>query len=282
MIIKAGFLISYDCEYLKIALPLIYSCDDICEIYLAIDKDFKTWNGEDFSIPESFFEWIEDFDTKNKITIYRDHFYIPELSTIDCDTRERRMLSERMGKCDWYIQIDSDEYIVDIQKFVNKLKQISNEMPNEKLSVAGKIVMLFKEKGDELYVVNPIKELIWLATNAPNYQYARANLKQKLIKTETLVVHQSWARSEEEISQKIRNWGHMKDFDVHQFYDDWKDLDSTNYKNWKNFHPLTPNEWQSLSRIKGYQIEEFNKLSEFQMRTIVKHPFLSGFMKLFG
>ena len=282
MIIKAGFLISYDYEYLKIALPLIYSCDDISEIYLAIDQDFKTWNGEDFTIPDSFFHWIKDFDTNKKITIYRDNFYVSDLSTIDCDTRERRMLSERMGKCDWYIQIDSDEYIIDIQNFVNKLKQISKEMPGKELSVAGKIVMLFKENSDELYVVKPIKELIWLATNAPAYQYARANLEQELVKTDTLVVHQSWARSEAEISQKIRNWGHMKDFDVNQFYENWRVLDKTNYKNWKNFHPLTPNEWQSLSRIKGYQIKEFNKLSEFQMKTVVKYPFLSGFMKLLG
>jgi len=88
MIIKAGFLISYDYEYLKIALPLIYSCDDISEIYLAIDQNFKTWNGEDFTLPDSFFQWIKDFDTKKKITIYRDNFYVSELSTIDCDTRE--------------------------------------------------------------------------------------------------------------------------------------------------------------------------------------------------
>lgn len=272
MIIKVGFLLSYDYNYLKKALPLVYYCEEISEIYLAVDIDHKTWSGEDFCIPDEFYKWIEEFDTLNKITIYRDHFYVPGLKAIECDTRERRMLSERMGTCDWYIQIDSDEYVIDIQKFINQLKEISQIYPREKISVAGKIVMLFKENGDELYVVNPIKELIWLATNSPDYQYARANLDHKLIKTDTLVVHQSWARSEDEISQKIRNWGHILDFDVNLFFENWKILNKLNYKSWKNFHPLTPKEWGTLSRVEGYSVDQFNQLSERQIKALVKFP----------
>ncbi|KAF5276589.1 hypothetical protein FQR65_LT16296 [Abscondita terminalis] len=172
------------------------------------------------------------------------------LKAIECDTRERQMLSKRMGKCDWYIQIDSDEYIIDIQKFVNQLKKISLKQPKHKISVAGKIVMLFKENDNELYIVNPIKELIWLATNSPDYQYARANLDHKLIKTDTLVVHQSWARSETEISQKISKLGHILDFDVNHFFE-LEILDRVNYKTLEKFHSFNSNEWEKWQKLKA-------------------------------
>ena len=59
--IQVGFLISYDYELLKNALPRVY--DDADTIFLAIDKQRKTWNGASFSINDSFFLWIKEFDT---------------------------------------------------------------------------------------------------------------------------------------------------------------------------------------------------------------------------
>lgn len=278
MIIKAGILISYDYKYLKIALPLLYKCKDISQIYLAIDADYKTWSGQTFNISDDFFTWIEEFDTEKRIVIYKDHFYIPELSPMECDTRERQMLAKKVGKYDWFLQVDTDEYIPNIQDFVNQLKTITMQNPNDKISVTGKLVTLFKMNTNEFFVVKPIKELIWLATNSQDYQFARVNHNHRLIKTDTLVIHQSWARSQEEIQQKIANWGHKTDFDVDAFFKSWENLDSGNYKNFKNFHPLTPKEWEKLTIIKNYSVEEFSNLKESKIRRLLRFPFLQKWL----
>ena len=49
--IQVGFLVSYDYELLKNAIPPIYEDSDT--IFLAIDKNRKTWKGSDIAIDES-------------------------------------------------------------------------------------------------------------------------------------------------------------------------------------------------------------------------------------
>ncbi len=65
--IQVGFLLSYDYELLKNAIPPIYNNTD--SIFLAVDKDRLTWNGNLFHIDDSFFLWLKEFDTENKIEI---------------------------------------------------------------------------------------------------------------------------------------------------------------------------------------------------------------------
>ena len=282
MIIKAGILLSYDYKYLQICLPLIYNCKDLNEIVLALDENFTTWSGEKFTIPDEFFQWLKDFDTENKITLYKDSFYVKELSPMQCETRERRMIAEKMGSCDWYIQIDGDEYMPDFSGFVNRLKEISAQNSEERLLVTGKFVTLFKQTGRDVFIVTPVKEHCWLATNTPDYEYARVVKDYRHIATDFLVIHQSWARENAEIEQKIRNWGHKNDFDVEAFYQQWKRLSASTYTTFKNFHPLNPAEWKSLVKISGYTIEEFANLPENKIRNLLKYPFLRGVLKLLG
>ena len=115
--IQVGFLVSYDYELLKNSLPRVYEESDT--IILAIDKERKTWNGDSFSINDSFFAWIKEIDILNKVSIYEDDFYVADLSTMECEVRERKMLSEKMGIGNWLIQLDADEYFIDFEGFVN-------------------------------------------------------------------------------------------------------------------------------------------------------------------
>ncbi|MDR1090602.1 MAG: hypothetical protein LBL79_05955, partial [Prevotella sp.] len=77
--IKAGFLVSYDYESIKNSLPPVYDYAD--KIVLAVDKDGKTWSGNSFQIPDSFWQWIKEFDTQHKIEIYRESFYVEGLTS---------------------------------------------------------------------------------------------------------------------------------------------------------------------------------------------------------
>ena len=85
--IKVGFLVSYDYEFLKTSIPLVYHSAD--EIYLAIDINNNTWSGNKFQIHDSFFDWINKIDKNQKIKIYKDDFYDITLSSKENDTREK-------------------------------------------------------------------------------------------------------------------------------------------------------------------------------------------------
>jgi hypothetical protein len=94
-----------------------------------------------------------------------------------------------------------------------------------------------------------------IATTEPYYEYGRRNGNFNIY-TNFKVLHQSWARSESEIENKINNWGHSKDFDKAQYFRFWKDVNAQNYLSFKNFHPLIPSTWPALSLIKGNSVAE--------------------------
>ncbi|RAJ25582.1 hypothetical protein [Pedobacter cryoconitis] len=264
-VIKAGYLIAYDYEFVKNSLPRVY--DHVSEIIFAVDIDRKTWSGVDFVIPDEFWDWVSAFDTGDKITIYQDNFYIPELSQINCDTRERNMLAEKMGQCDWYIQIDSDEYFVDFGAFVQKLE---NYKPTEPTTVKCTVAALYKQVSSGFLVVNKSTETLCFATNNPVYDMARDNTSgNKYVYWDDLVLHQSWARNPEEIKLKLRSWGHSPDFDIESYYNLWNAVDEFNCYCLRNFHPFTPEMWPELLAVKG-TIDEI--LNSPEIRAVVSLP----------
>lgn len=128
--IHVGFLLSYDYEKLKLSIPPVYNAAD--KIFIAEDSNKKTWSGNEFVVDESFYEWLKEFDVDNKIEFYRDDFYIPELTAIQNDTRERHLLSMKMGIGNWLIQIDSDEYFIDFDSFIANLRKYDHYLDNPK------------------------------------------------------------------------------------------------------------------------------------------------------
>jgi hypothetical protein len=259
MQIKVGFLVSYDYQYLENSLPLVYEHADI--IVLAIDKNRRTWNGEIFEIKDEFFEWLKTIDSKKKIKIYEDDFYIPSLTTIENDTRERNMLARFMGEGGWHIQIDSDEYFIDFAGFVNFLKRKSRYLANPSknpVDICAFLVVLYKKTERGFLYVQNISELCVLATNFPQYTAARYSSNCRKFSSFTLL-HQTWARSEREMVQKFNNWGHNKDFDTNQIYRSWESVNESNYKSFKNLHPISGPDWKSLGFIEGSSINEIIK-----------------------
>lgn len=253
-IIKIGYLISYDYEFVKSSLPMVYPF--ISEIFLAIDGDRKTWSGKDFFVPEDFWTWIREFDIDNKITIYEDRFYIPTLMPIECETRERNMLGKRMGECDWYLQLDSDEYFVDFESVFFKLSQLKT---NDPTTIRCRLATLFKETQSGYLLIEGSVEPLNFATNNPIYDLARSNNSGNAhVYWDDLVLHQSWARSPLEIKLKLSNWGHRDDFNTESFYKLWDAIDEFNYYCLNNFHPLTPDLWPRLKIIKGSIAEILN------------------------
>lgn len=282
MKIKVGYLVSYDYRMFLTSVKQLYHHVD--KIYIAIDKSRKTWSGNYFEIEDSFFEEVRHFDIQNKIEFYFDDFYVPELSPMACETRERNMLLKVMGK-GWLIQLDVDEYVYDFEKTRKFLKQhwYLNVFPKfTPIVFKGLWVTLFKEIPDGyLYIEN--NERFSFITNCSSFDVARTNYKVSSYLTNVKVIHQSWARSEEEMSQKINNWGHRDDFDTQKFFQFWKTLDSTNYSSYKNIHPLTPVLWDKLHFLPSSSIDDFIKLySEKNKQRLTNVSFLKIFKTLFG
>jgi hypothetical protein len=65
--IHVGFLLSYDYDKLKLSIPPVYKAAD--RIFLAIDENLNTWSGNKFEIDDSFFKWLDEFDTEKKVEI---------------------------------------------------------------------------------------------------------------------------------------------------------------------------------------------------------------------
>lgn len=247
-IVKVGMLVSYDYAYVKDSLPLIYPYVDY--IAFAIDKDRRTWSGEKFQIPDSFFDWVRDFDVDKKIHIYEDSFYVPSLKAIECDTRERNMLAQYMGQGGWHLQIDSDEYFLDFDRFSAYLRNLDS---SKNVLVYARWITIYKQNENDYFLIRT-KENFPVATNNPIYSTVRISECEVNHYTDFEVLHQSWARSDEEIQLKLRNWGHNIDFDTQAYYQFWKATNRQTYRYMKSFHPLDPWLWPSLDYFEAYGI----------------------------
>lgn len=257
--IHVGFLLSYDYENLKKAIPPVYQAADA--IFIAEDKEYRTWSGKKFEVDPSFYEWLRGIDSQNKIEIYRDDFYLPELSPIENDTRERIMLSNKMGIGNWLVQVDADEYFLDFPKFVKTLRKYDRFLKNPErnpVQISGFYINMFKFIDDGLLYVNHLNKVL-LATNYPSYLYARQT-KKRIIYTDNLVMHECVARSERDLMTKFTNWGHALDFDIAEYVKKWKSVNKYNYKEMENFFYLDPNGWKSLDYIESKDLEELKAL----------------------
>lgn len=256
--IHVGFLLSYDYEKLKFSIPPVYTKADA--IYIAIDEQQRTWSGKPFEIDPEFFAWLKAFDVEDKITIYKDNFYIPELSAIQNDSRERFMLSQKMGIGNWLIQVDADEIFIDFDKFVSTLRSHDKYLKFPKknpIQIAGFLINIYKYLDDGiLYVDEPTKVL--LATNYPNYKVARKT-KERIIYTDNILLHECLSRTEKELRFKLDNWGHNVDVDE-RFFEKWRKADKDNYTTLTDLFYLEPHKWKKLGYIESRDLEDIKKL----------------------
>ena len=296
-IIKTAFCVSYDWGYLRSSLPRIYHDSDI--ICLAIDKDRKAWSGKKYSFDEEEFKaLIKSLDQDSKISVYEDNFVLDNLNSRENCNRHRTMIADYMGQGGWHLQVDADEYFLDFPSFAQQLKQI-NPNPDgggKGVNICTPFIPLFKKTDNGyLYVEfgNKLPEMIPIATDKPHYMRARQNDHFNIF-TNFYVVHESWARDEEQLWYKLNNWGHSTEELEEQkkrseYFQFWKDIEESNYQGAVNLHPATPETWPALKFGRGQNIDEFiNQLDipEFPMSSsqlfIKNNRMLSRIIHLFN
>ncbi len=273
-LIKVGFCVAYDWEFLKNSLHRVYDNSDI--ICLALDKDRHSWSNNPFSFEdEKFYTFVKKIDTDNKIDVYEDDFSLSDLNARENCNRHRTLIAERMGADDgWHIQIDVDEYFTDFKGFCEYLLKIRSR-PNKNQTPVNVNVMMFdliKKLEDGYLFVDYIDKrpsALPFATTCPKYERARNN-GHFSITSPYYVIHETWVRSEHELRFKLANWGHsteeLKEKKRQEsFVKLWNSLDQHNYKYVKNFHFAIPNGWPSIGYLDGKSIDEF--ISNFRIKT---------------
>lgn len=260
--ISLGILVSYDYEFLKISLPLIY--DQVGFILLAIDKNQMTWKGEKFLISDSFFQWIETFDLEKKIHFYRYEvdFTIPSM---EIETHLRNEMGKQMPPSDWYMQIDTDEYILNKENLFSELADIETNS-NTQIMIYMKSLPMFKSDENNIFLID-VAENCPILTNIPNYHLARISHSAQKKYSDIYFLHQSWDRKEDEILMKIKNWGHNSDFNIYEYFNFWKTINTFNYKYIYNFHPVHPEKWTRLIKIPLINSPNFDKYLDNYVKT---------------
>jgi hypothetical protein len=251
--IKVGFCVAYDWELLKNSIPRIYN--DADEICLSIDKDRTSWSGRKYEFDEkAFLNFVEAIDKQNKIKIYEDVFYNAGKSPIENDNYQRNKMAVFMGDGGWHIQIDSDEYFIDFKGFVEYLKTIN--LNKKAFNICVNYISLIK-KVENGYLCtlnnNERYEYMPMATNVPEYSNARRNGHFN-IQSPFFAIHETWARSDDELWNKMNSWGHSKDFNKESYYKLWQSLDADNAKYIQNFHPIEAPVWQLLQFVKANNV----------------------------
>lgn len=279
--IKVGICIAYDWEMLKIALPIIYNeVDAIC---LSLDINRQSWTGNIFEFDNpAFYQYVKDIDTDNKIIVYEDDFYQDKKNPMANEVYQRNCIANKLGiDGSWHIQIDVDEYFLNIKEVISFLK---NSNFKKEINICMPFLTLFKKVENGYVLIKGKAEWMPFISNKPHYEYGRMNgyFNYKL---DSPVLHQSWARNETEIQQKISNWGHKNDFDVQAFFQRWKKLNADNYTEWTDFHPIDGAVWHELVFIKGDCIAELLQENSAQfepLKTYTSFELLIKNSKLFS
>jgi hypothetical protein len=224
--------------------------DSIC---LSVDKDRTSWNGSSFQIDwEGFIKLVAHIDTDHKIKILEESFFSPERTPIANECYQRNRMAEFLGSCDWVVQLDADEIMLNGEEFMRTLEK--NRSVKRPINIHGIWVNLIKKTPDG-YVYSVLKTPP-LATNKPVYEYGRTNGHFNIY-TNTFLAHITWAREEQEVYYKLRNWGHSHEFNGLSFYKIWQALDDHNWKYIKDFHPMSKTPIPSLFYQTAKDLDQF-------------------------
>lgn len=251
MIVKTGICVAYDWHFLQQSLPSIYKhVDAIC---LSVDSERRSWNGNLFEMNwNAFTEMVDAIDVDQKIQILQEPFYNKERTPIANECYQRRRMAEVLGKANWIMQIDTDEIIINPLEFIGELSKYSEW--KRPVNVHGTWINLIKQTG--FGFIYSVTKTPPLATNRPEYDYGRTNGHFNIY-TNTFLAHITWARPEEEVYYKLKNWGHSHEFEGMSFFKIWQALDDHNWQYIKDFHPMNRGSIPRLYFHKAGTVEEF-------------------------
>lgn len=258
-------LISYDSHYLINSIKSYYSYVD--EIILGLDEDRISWSGNKFTFDEgALWSKLKEIDVRNKIQIIEHNFHSSSVP-IENDNYERNYLKSHCSY-DWIFSFDADETLVNAKEFFVDFLPIV-ERYNKKADLLFTWYLPYKRLIKTNETTGEQESYILMICNNDNtffkgdtqgfvtnkdsvYTYARWTDKTELILSNLAIMHWSFCRQEDEVEQKINNYGHSDTKDKDPFFYNWKLVNWDNFQQLKNFKTSNfgNNQWEKLIPIR--------------------------------
>lgn len=264
-------LISYDAEYLPNSLRSYY--DYVDDIVLGLDEDRISWSGNKFSFDENLlYKELKSLDYDNKISIVEHNFHSSKVA-IENDNFERNYLKSQCQH-DWIFSVDADEELVNAKDFFFKYVPLVEKYHN-KLDISFTWFLPYKEF-DDCYLMIANDDNSWsrgdtqgFVTHKNNhFTYCRWTNNKKVVVSPLAIMHWSFCRTEQNLTQKLNNFGHSDRSKKDPFFDIWKQITLDNYSQLRNFKTsgFGNNQWNKLVKVPK---NELNKIAQSEAKRIM-------------
>jgi hypothetical protein len=251
-------LLAYDWKYAFAAIRAYYAIAD--EIILGLDADRISWSKKPFSFDDAAVaDLIAKLDKDKKIRIIEGNFHTQD-TAMENETDERRQLGVACRAGNWVVQIDADEILLNPLEF----KKYMERLPRGSCVWMGWLPV-YKIIGKKALVVGGVPERAPVATCEPQlYHYGRL-VEQPNVLLPLRLLHLAFCRTEEELVQKLTNWGHSHQVDVEKCVSVWRATNLENYQELKDFHPFLGPLWPCLT-IMDWPTSPLDGVEPFQLQ----------------
>jgi hypothetical protein len=270
-----SYILLADPAWLEVSVSSYYPV--VNEILARCDATGRGLTGVSISIDQSK-QILRAMDAEHKIRFSEGVFYRLDLPVGDRDTFQRNSALIALGSdADWILQIDTDEFVPDINVLLDALRFADEkglcavEWPMRVLYRrlrTGEYLEVCQKNGGDHYeypgavAVKPLTHLSEMRrTRKPflrpivegdslSLQIQRPPMEGECrdfrISRESAIVHNSWAREPSSVWRKLRSWAHH---DVKKlwiaYYLQWL-LSPLFWRTMVDFHPFARDLWRSL------------------------------------
>jgi hypothetical protein len=250
--------------------------DAVDEIVVSYDKESRGWTGRPVIVDECL-RRLKAIDRDGKMRYFPGDYYSPKRDAMQSDTYQRQCALDQAGTdADWILQLDTDEVLPDVGKFIESLEyaaergipavewpmrvffqrlpdgrflEICESQVDGHFEYPGPIAV---RPGTKLasarrtagpYVRAVVEGDRSLQTNRP----AEANEHRVTFCSDAeAIAHFSWVRTPAEVRSKIASWGHSEGWKTWFFYQlYWRS--APRFWRWhRDFHPFARGLWKAL------------------------------------
>jgi hypothetical protein len=161
---------------------------------------------------------------------------------------------------------------VDFKAFVDYLHELDRKKKHVDCVILEWLI-IYKRLPSGYLFVKGSGSVAPVATTRPEYICARIIAHPHKAWYSQRIIHESYARSEQDLWTKLTNWSHNKDFNAEGFFHYWKVIDEKNYMYAQNVHPICPELWKELGYMEAKDMPELlHNLKEDEQNDLLQAP----------
>jgi hypothetical protein len=269
----AAYILAADPAWIEASVLSYY--DHVDRIVVSFDENRTSWTGTPLGVDECLAR-LRAIDRDSKMEYCPGHYARLDHKPMDNETYQRQCALKVAGQdADWVLQLDTDEILPDGAGFVRRLRE---EIPVESDAVDWPMRTFFQKtkEGKFLEVASLTRRQV-SAYPGPVAVRPRAVLAHArqiegkrwrydirtcdtdpaagtrpvhgVIPQDDAIIHLSWVRSDQEIEDKLRSWGHNGGFDWRRYMNHVWRVAPRRWRFTFRFHPFEPAWWPALRSV---------------------------------